>query len=312
MKGLFDLQACVQDVADAQPDQKDAKKALCLPTIQQAQRNAGQIEQGLPNDPDGHVDQRVSALLDAPIKSLQALWASGGDSSGGLCNPLKVLETAYPFNAHSTREITLPEFNAFFQPAKGTLSQFIASQKNNLSLQGTAYIPSLGTQTKIGPNFLRTLNELYAIQQAVYPNNATDPRFEYIVSAHLPDAGGFNNEKLAFDGQEVTIRPNGATQKFIWPGPNAQGASLTLSTGGPDIEYQSEKGLWAVARFFAVYKWQSSSGRFTIQGPLPGPGGQAARVNGKEIDLRFDVDFKGVPFFQPGFLSGYSCSAMSK
>jgi hypothetical protein len=28
--------------------------------------------------------------------------------------------------------------------------------------------------------------------------------------------------------------------------------------------------------------------------------------------VRFDVDLKGVPFFQEGFLSGYSCSAMSK
>jgi type VI secretion system protein ImpL len=312
MKGLFDLQSCVQDVADAQPDQKDAKKAVCQPIIQQAQRNAGQIEQGLSNDPGGHVDQRVSALLDAPIKALQALWSGGGEPTGALCTSLKAIETAYPFNAHSTREITLSEFNAFFQPVKGTLSQFITSQKNNLSLQGTAFIPSLETQAKIGPNFLRTLNELYAIQQAVYPNNATDPRFEYSVTAHLPDAGGFTNEKLAFDGQELTIRANGATQKFIWPGPNAQGATLTLSTGGPDIEYQSEKGPWAVARFFAVYKWQFSSGKYTIQGPLPGPGGQPARVNGKEIDLRFDVDFKGIPLLQAGFLSGYGCPAMSK
>jgi type VI secretion system protein ImpL len=312
MKGLFDLQSCVQDVADAQPDQKDAKKAVCQPTIQQAQRNAGQIEQGLSNDPDGHVDQRVSALLDAPIKSLQALWSGGGEPSGALCTSLKAIETAYPFNARSTREITLPEFNAFFQPVKGTLSQFITSQKNNLSLQGTAFIPSLGTQAKIGPNFLRTLNELYAIQQAVYPNNATDPRFEYSVTAHLPDAGGFTYEKLSFDGQELTIRADGATQKFIWPGPNVQGATLNLSTGGPEIEYQSEKGPWAVARFFAVYKWQFSSGKYTIQGPLPGPGGQPARVNGKEIDLRFDVDFKGIPLLQAGFLSGYGCPAMSK
>ncbi len=312
MKGLLDLQVCVQDVVNTPPDQKEAKKATCLQTAGQAQRAAGQIEQGLPNDSEGHLDQTVALLLDQPIKYLQRLWAAGPPNPDALCKPLRGLQTAYPFNAHSSREITIPEFNAFFQPGSGTLSQFIAAQKSNLSLQGAAYIPSLGTQAKIGPNFLRTLNELYAMQQAVYPNNAASPRFEYTVTAHLPDAGGFTVEKLAFDGQELTIRANGATQKFVWPGPNAQGASLNLSTGGPDIEYQSEKGPWAVARFFAVYKWQFSSGKYTIQGPLPGPGGQPARVNGKEIDLRFDVDFKGVPFFQAGFLSGYSCSAMSK
>jgi type VI secretion system protein ImpL len=312
MKGLLDLQVCVQDVANTPPDQKEAKKANCLQTAAQAQRAAGQIEQGLPNDSEGHVDQAVATLLDQPIKYLQRLWAAGPPNPDLLCKPLRGLQTAYPFNAHSTREITIPEFNAFFQPVNGTLSQFIVSQKGSLSLQGTAYIPSLGGQAKIGPNFLRTLNELYAIQLAVYPNNAADPRFEYIVTAHLPDAGGFSNEKLALDGQQLTIRSNDVTQKFIWPGPNAQGASLTLSTGGPDIEYQSEKGPWAVARFFAVYKWQFSSGKYTIQGPLPGPGGQPARVNGKEIDLRFDVDFKGAPFFQTGFVSGYSCGAINK
>ena len=313
MKGLFDLQACVQDVASSPPDQKETKKSQCQQAIQNAQRNAGQIELGLPNDPEGRIDQRVSFLLDAPIKSLQALWAtSAGAGGGGLCSSLKTLQTAYPFNAHSIREITLPEFNAFFQPAKGTLSQFIVSQKSNLSLQGTSFIQALGSQVKIGPTFLRTLNALYAIQLAVYPNGGDNPRYEYSVTARLPDAGGFTTEKLDFDGQQLTIRSNGATQKFIWPGPNAQGAVLTLSTGGPDIQYQSEQGLWAVARFFAAYRWQTSTAKYAIQGPLPGPGGQVAKVNGKEIDLRFDVDFKGIPLFQPGFLSGYSCSAMSK
>jgi hypothetical protein len=34
--------------------------------------------------------------------------------------------------------------------------------------------------------------------------------------------------------------------------------------------------------------------------------------NNKPVEVRFDVDLKGVPFFQEGFLSGYACSAMSK
>ena len=314
MKGLFDLQACTQDVADAPPEQKDAKKTACLQTQgTQALRNAGQIEQGLPNDPDGHVDQRVAFLLDEPIKALQKLWATSASGGGeGLCTPLKALLTAYPFNAHSNREITLPEFNDFFQPGKGKLSQFLTGQRNTLSLQGTTFVRALGSSTPVGPNFLRTLNELYAIQVAVYPNNASDPHFDYTVIARLPDAGGFTTEKLSFDGQDLTIRQNGATQKFIWPGPVAQGAVLSLSTGGPDIEYQREAGLWAVSRLFGAYKWQSEGSKYLIQGPLPGPGGQVAHVNGKEIDLRFEVDFKGVPLFQAGFLSGYACTSMSK
>jgi type VI secretion system protein ImpL len=312
MKGLLNLQQCVQQTADAPPEQKDATKTSCLQTATQAHLAAAQIAQGLPNDPEGHVDQTVGALLDEPIKALQKLWATQGGSGEGLCGPLKALQTAYPFNAHSSREITLAEFNEFFQPGKGKLSQYLVSQKNNLSLQGTTYVRALGTPTVVGPRFLRTLNELYAIQLAAYPNNATEPRFEYSVTARLPEAGGFKSEKLAFDGQEWTITGNGGTKKFIWPGPIVQGATLSLNSGGGDLELQRASGLWAVAHFFGGYRWQPSGNGYIIQGPLHGPTGQPIMSNNKPVEVRFDVDLKGVPFFQEGFLSGYTCSAMSK
>jgi type VI secretion system protein ImpL len=311
MKGLLSLQQCVQQVADAPREQKDAQKTTCAPTVSQAHLASAQLAQGLPTDPDGHVDQTVGTLLDEPIKGLQRIWISTGGSGEGICTPYKALQTAYPFNAHSTREITLAEFNEFFQPVKGKLSQFLVAQKNNLSLQGTTYVRALGTSTPVGSNFLRTLNELYAIQLAAYPNNAADPRFEYSVTAHLPDAGGFKSEKLAFDGQEWNISGSGGTRKFVWPGATVQGASLSLNSG-TELEVARYQGLWAVAHFLSAYKWQASGAGYTIQGPLIGPTGQPFTSNGKTVEVRFDVDFKGVPFFQAGFLSGYSCSAMSK
>jgi type VI secretion system protein ImpL len=311
MKGLLSLQQCVQQVADAPREQKDAQKTACAPTVSQAHLASAQLSQGLPTDPDGHVDQTVGTLLDEPIKGLQRIWISSGGSGEGICTPYKALQTAYPFNEHSTREITLAEFNDFFQPVKGKLSQFLVAQKNNLSLQGTTYVRALGTSTPVGGNFLRTLNELYAVQLAVYPGNATDPRFEYSVTAHLPDAGGFKNEKLTFDGQEWVVSGTGGTRKFIWPGAAMQGATLTLNNGG-DLEVARYQGLWAVSHFLSAYKWQASGNGFIIQGPLIGPTGQAIRSNDKPVEVRFDVDFKSVPFFHAGFLSGYSCSAMSK
>jgi type VI secretion system protein ImpL len=312
MKGLLNLQQCVQQVADAAPEQKDAQKTTCQPTVSQAHLASAQLAQGLPTDPEGHVDQTVGALLDEPIKGLQKIWISTGGSGEGLCTPYKALQTAYPFNARSSREITLPEFNDFFQPTKGKLSQFLLAQKNNLSLQGTTYVRALGTQTQVGKNFLRTLNELYAVQLAIYPNNATDPRFEYSVTAHLPDAGGFKSEKLAFDGQEWTISGSGGTKKFVWPGATMQGATLSLNSGGGDLELQRASGLWAVAHFFGGYKWQTSGAGYIIQGPLHGPTGQPIMSNGKPVEVRFDVDLKAVPFFQEGFLSNYACGKMSQ
>ncbi|MGB7232418.1 MAG: ImcF-related family protein [Candidatus Acidiferrum sp.] len=309
MKGLLSLQQCVQQTASAPPDQKAASKTSCLQTAGQAHLAAAQITQGLPNDTEGHVDQTVGALLDEPIKDLQRLWASSGGSAEGLCKPYKALQSVYPFNARASREVSLPEFNEFFQPGKGLLSQYLTAQKDTLSLQGTTYVRALGSTAQVGPHYLRFINEMYAIQLAVYPNNATDPHFEYSVTAHLPDAGGFKSEKLAFDGQEWNITGSGGTKKFIWPGSTMQGATLSLNSGGGDLELQRASGLWAVAHFFGGYKWQPSGSGYVIQGPLHGPTGQPIMSNNKPVEVRFDVDLKGIPFFQEGYLDGYACPA---
>jgi hypothetical protein len=305
MKALFDLQTCVQDIADAPQDQKDTKKQACVQTAKQSLLIAGQLEQVLPADPEGKVDQRISALLEAPIKPYSATQLPP-DGAGKLCGPFKSLQTAYPFNAKSTRDITLDEFNAVFQPNTGALSQFIADHKNILSLQGSTYVRALGSNVP-GPITLRTINELYAIEQAVYPNNAKDPHFEYSVSAHLPEVGGFKSEKLSFDGQEWTITAVSGTKRFIWPGPVARGATLSLNSGGSDLDVAHYEGLWAVSHFLSGYRWQASPSGYIIQGPLIGPTGQPIMSNGKPIEVRFDVDFKGLQFFEAGYVSGYGC-----
>lgn len=235
--------------------------------------------------------------------------ADGGPSK--LCDPFRSLQTAYPFNAKSTRDITLDEFNGIFQPVTGALSQFISDHKNMLTLHRATYVSALGSSTP-GPIFLRTLNALYAIQQAVYPNNAKDPRFEYSVTAY--PVGVFRAEKLVFDGQVWTIYgTSSATRKFLWPGSTVQGASLSLNfgeIGGSGLEVVRTQGLWAVSRFFSGYRWQQFENGYTIQGPVIGPDGQPlVSSNGKPLEVRFDVDFNGIPFFQAGYLSDFACPA---
>jgi type VI secretion system protein ImpL len=306
MKGLFDLQTCVQDIADATPDQKEAKKQVCVTTAKQSLIIAGQLEQQLPADPEGKVDQRVSALLEAPIKPY-ANFAVVTGGPGGLCDPLKKLLTAYPFSAHGSRDMTLDEFNGVFLPGAGALSKFIADHKDSVTPQNGTYVRALESKA-VGPVFLRMLNALYVIQQAVYPNNAKDPHFEYLVTTRVPDVGGFKTGSLSFDGQTWTITDKSGTKKFVWPGPVTSGASLSLNNGGGDMDLPSSQGLWSVSHFFSAYKWQPSGSVYTIQGPLMGPGG-AMTSGGKTIEVRFDVDFKGAPFFQAGYMSNYGCPA---
>jgi type VI protein secretion system component VasK len=306
MKALFDLQTCVQDIADAPQDQKDTKKLACSTTAKQALLVAGQLEQQLPADPEGKVDQRVSALLEAPIKPYSNFTVVTG-GPGGLCDPLRKLLTAYPFAAHGTRDMTLDEFNGVFQPATGALSKFIADHKDSVTSQSGTLVRALESKA-VGPVFLRMLNALYVIQLAVYPNNAKDPHFEYQVTTRVPEVGGFKTGSLSFDGQTWTITDKPGTKKFTWPGPIASGASLSLNSGGADIDLPGAQGLWAVAHFLSPYNWQSSGNVYTIQGPLMGPGGPMTSA-GKTIEVRFDVDFKGAPFFHAGYMSNYGCPA---
>jgi hypothetical protein len=309
MKGLFDVRACVQEVAEAPPDQAVAKKAACLLIVTQAQHSAGQLKLALPIDPDGHVDQRVAFLLDAPLKPLPVLLAPGqpGGGEDALCTPLRKLLTAYPFATHGTRDMTLDEFKGVFQPGTGELSKFIAEHKDSVTLQGTTYVRALESKA-VGPIVLRMLNALYVIQLAVYPGTAKDPHFEYQVTTRVPEVGGFKTGSLSFDGQTWTITDKPGTKKFTWPGPIASGASLSLNSGGGDMDLPGAQGLWAVAHFLSPYNWQPSGNVYTIQGPLMGPGGPMTS-GGKTIEVRFDVDFKGAPFFHAGYMSNYGCPA---
>jgi type VI secretion system protein ImpL len=312
MKGLLNLQVCTQLIADAPPDQRDAAKTSCGQTATQALLTADTIAQAFTNDPDGHVDTTTRVLMEEPIKSIQRKIIEGAASATALCAPYKTLQGAYPFNAHGVREASLQEINGFFQPGTGALSKFLAEQKSAIALQGPALVKAPGRSAPVGNGFLRFVNEMYAIQQAVYPNNSPDPKFEYTVAARLPEAGGFKNEKLIFDGQEMSIAGGKETsKKFTWPG-SAQKATLSLNNGGGDLDLQTAQGLWAVARFFGGYRWQPSGNGYSIQGPLLGPTGQPMTSGGRPVEVRFQVEFKGVPLFEAGFLSSYACPANMK
>ena len=308
MGGLLNLRTCTQQIDQAQPLERDAYKSQCAPVATQALVTADQIAQGFTIDPEGHLDSTVRGLLEAPIKTLQHSLQATGGSTSEMCKAFNLLRGAYPFNAHATREATLADFNAFFAPNSGMFSQFVASQKNAISLQGATWIKSPSAPVPVGAGFLRFVNQMYTIQQAVYPNGATDPHYEYNVTAHLPDVGGYSKEKLVFDGQELEVTGKGGSKKFTWPGP-VQGAVLNLSAGSVNLDAQTAQGQWAVARFFSVYKWNSSGGTSHIEGALLGPGGQPITSSGKPVTVKFEVDFRGAPLFETGYLSGFSCPA---
>ena len=306
MAGLLNLRTCTQQIDQAQPAERDAYKSQCAPVATQALVTADQIAQSFTIDPDGHLDSTVRNLLESPIKTLQRSLQATGGSTSEMCRAFRTLQGSYPFNARASREASLVEFNGFFAPNTGMFSQFIASQKNAISLQGSTWIRTPGGTLPVGARFLRFVNQMYAIQQAVYPNGATEPHYEYSVTAHLPDVGGYSKENLIFDGQELSISGKGGTKKFVWPG-SAQGAVLNLSAGSVNLDAESEQGQWAVARFFSVYKWVPVGGTYRIEGALLGPSRQPMTSNGKPVTVQFEVDFRGVPLFEAGYLSGFSC-----
>ena len=62
------------------------------------------------------------------------------------------------------------------------------------------------------PKDHRFLNAMSNIQQQVYPNNSPAPHFKCTFFGRLPELGGCESEKLAFDGQTLE---GGKSGKFV-------------------------------------------------------------------------------------------------
>ena len=307
ISGLSGLQACLDTANSAAPDQKDTAKAQCATSASTAQQAAQQIGQGFTIDPDAHVDQTVQNLLLAPIVTIAGVLRPGPVGGGGLCSQMSPFAAKFPFNARAATDASLPDVDAFFNPASGALSQFYTTALKNLLIpQGTAYAPNPDAAQKVTPAFLSFFNRSKDVQRALYSGAPGQIQFRYALRPHPTES--VIGLTLTIDGQTLTFKGGNASyQQFTWPGATAQGVKLTVTiAGGSPFGWPSYDGTWGVFHFFAEADESHQNGNIsTLAWVLKTGGGRPVTTpDGKPVTVQFDLDTLGqAAILQKGFLS---------
>jgi type VI secretion system protein ImpL len=308
---LAGIQACLDQVNNAPPEQKEAAKTQCMTPSMTAQQTAKQIGQGFRPDPQAHIDDTVENLLLAPITFVSAALRPGPVSGAGLCAQLNPLMAKFPFNPRATTDATTQEVTQVFDSSSGALTQFYnASLKSLLLPQGNEYIHNPSSTQQVNPAFLNFFIRAMNLQRALYTGGPGQLQYKYALRPHPTDTvAGLT---MSIDGQPLTYSGGNAPFKqFTWPGATAQGVTLTVKiTGGSDLGFPSYEGAWGVFHFFDdADKWQQTGSTYNIEWVLRVAGGRPVTApNGKPVTLQFDLDTLGAPpILQKGYLSSLQC-----
>ncbi|MFZ0963554.1 MAG: ImcF-related family protein, partial [Terriglobia bacterium] len=306
LKGLSDLQACVDRADNSPAEQKDSAKAQCTGDVARAEQAVNKMAEGFQSDPDAHIDQTVKNLLLVPINTTAALLRPGPVSAAALCEQMSSLESQYPFRPQTSQEVSLPGLARVFAPTKGALSQFYATALKNLLLtQGTVYAPNPASRQGVNPPFLSFFNRAMEMQRALYPAAGDQPQFRYALRPRSTESvSSFN---LSIDGQ--SLGDPAQFSPLIWPGTTAQGVRLTVKIpGGAELGFPSYDGLWGVFRFLEdATVLQHNGNIYTLQWVLGGDRPVTA-PNGKPVAIQFDLDTYGaMPIWEKGTLSNLRC-----
>ena len=317
VNNLAGIQACLDQVNNSPPEQKEAAKAQCMNPSMTAQQAARQIGQGFKIDQEAHLDGIVQNLLLAPIAYVSAVLRPGPVSGASLCAQMNPLKAKFPFDPRATVDASPQEVAAFFDPSSGALSQFYnASLKNLLLPQGNAYIPNPSSTQQVNPPFLNFFTRAMNLQRALYTGSPAQLQYKYALRPHPTESVG--SLSMNIDGQTLTYKGGNAPfRQFTWPGTAAQGVTLTVKiSGGSELGFPSYERTWGVFHFFAdADRWQQTGSTYNIEWVLRVAGGRPVTApSGKPVTVQFDLDTQGAPpILQKGYLSSLQCvSSVSK
>jgi type VI secretion system protein ImpL len=300
VKLCLDNYSLIPPQPGATPDPRQAKLNECNGLSLQAGNAARQIVKT--NDPKEKVDTTVISLLLAP--NAAPLPPPPPPGPGGVpqfCSALRALGGKFPFDPNSNQVATLADLNGVFQPGTGAVSKFLDANKTAFELQGTQYIQKSGRT-----NYAYLINQAASAQRALYPNNSSQPQFQFTLKAHVPE--GKTSESVTIDGQELKLTGTAPSSKtFTWTGSPA-GATLTMS----GETYGQYPGPWGVFRLFNEYTWGRTTTGFHLEWPIRGQSGQIVRYNGKDEVAEFELESASVPLFQRGFIAGLRCPQGAK
>lgn len=251
IQALTNLNATIDAIVHSPTGPKDP--ALMMPAIQSAATAKGSVSQvtGPSVDNTYHTEGVVHRLLEEPITYVELLISTDTDPNKALngagaqfCAQFAQIAGKYPFNARSSDDLPIDQFNAVFGPKTGSLWTFYETAKLSqfMAKQGAEYQPIPSETVKINPAFKEFFNRAAAVSDSFYPAGSTTPKFTYTLKVMPSNLDGvtlkIGNELLYGVGNQRT---------FTWTG-NPENVQVT-ATG--NVGLGSYSGSWAIFRFVA-------------------------------------------------------------
>jgi len=271
-----------------------------------------QAAQAFNIDPQGHVEQTVIALMQAPITSIEDAvrgkrpeQANGGGKS--FCGGFSALMNKFPFSPHSSAEATPAEVAAVFQPGTGSLWQFYdGTLKPLLAQQGGTYVPTPTAPIKLNPAFVRFFNQAATLSSTFYPAGVTSPSLTF--TAHILPSKGIQSVTLAVDAQ----RFSGAdvSKQFNWSAQTAQQAQVLANYGSGSLPLQFN-GTWALFHLIDKGKVEQAGNPVRLAYPLE-IANTPIVVEGVPLVVRIELSGSNAGLLMPGGLSMHCVSEVGR
>ncbi|MGH9558722.1 MAG: type VI secretion system membrane subunit TssM [Bryobacteraceae bacterium] len=317
MNALAELQRAMQRLQDQRPSNPD----LSLNDQARQATDAGldsvrQIAQRFDISGSQGVDDNLKRLLESQFReSLKFIITdpakAGREQASGavrqFCARLAPLEKKFPFNPASDTDATLGEVAAIFAPQSGALAALEQQLSKLVVKQGKTWAANPASQD-VHPtdDFLRFLNRMQQIQDALFENGSAQPSMRYALRPIAQQ--NVEAVTLDIDGHRSTTGKNGAQpQQYTWSGP---GDVVVSVRAGGNIPFGSYSGPWAILRW--MYDADPRSGGKVAQWSMlrQGHGQPQAPTDaqGRPIVLRVEIsEFPaGVDLFDRNFF-GVRC-----
>jgi type VI secretion system protein ImpL len=255
MNALADLQRAMQRLQDDRASNPDmslhetARKATDtgLDAVRQiAQRFNIAESQG--------IDDSMKRLLEAPFReSLKYIITDPTkvtrDKANGamrtFCAKLMPLQKKFPILPNSDADASADEMASIFAPQSGAFTALQQAVSKLVVKQGKQWVANPQSQdAKPSDDFLRFLNRLQQIQDALYENGSAQYKMQYALKPIVEQ--NIEGVTLDIDGHKVSAAKNAQSQTFAWPGSNQ--VVVSVRAGG-NIPFGSYSGPWAVLRW---------------------------------------------------------------
>jgi len=286
MDKLIDLQGKLESLGDKPPSADSAAPSL-------ASADAARTATKQLTNTFGTSDVALGAkndLLLQPITIAEGLLKGAGPAElnaggKGMCNDMKGVLAKFPFNPAAKTDVTIQELNSFLAPADGALWKFWDKSLQKYVTRDGAEVA--GATIKITPAFAFFLSRAWAFTQAVYPNNAANPKLPYKMR-WVADPE-YEKLTLALDGQSAEFSADTPAKDFVWTGSGDGFKDLAeKAKGGDPYHFAVEANPWGIFHF--VHDADRQTGNITELFSKSGAANTHLKLpSGKDVSVKLEI-----------------------